>query len=292
MTPTPWNLRGKVVVVTGAASGIGEATARALLKEGAEVVVVARTLISSEQAIARIRSEVPNAVLYAEAADLSSLSEVRALAHRLMGRHPRIEGLMNIAGVMPLSYEKSSDGIELNRAVNFYAPVLLCRLLLPRLRASAPARVVNVSSSLHREGKIVFDDPKGEGPYERYAAYSTSKLSLLLYTRALAKELSGTGVMVNAAHPGWIRTKLAVEAMRKSFFLARWYAVLFKMRPPEEAAMRLARMMSDPLYTEVSGAYFGASGKGPGLPSETAQDDVLAARLLKETDSFLAPYLA
>ncbi len=197
---------GKICVVTGATSGIGRETALALARLGAEVALCAR----DEGRGAAVREEVarvaagPAPRLFV--ADLASLAQVRRLAAELAAALPRINVLVNNAGAIHMKRKHTVDGHETTFAVNHLAPFLLTSLLLPTLRASAPSRVVTVSSDAHRSGRIDFDDLMGAKDYAGMRAYAQSKLANVLFAYELARRLEGTGVTSNALHPGVVAT--------------------------------------------------------------------------------------
>src|SRR5215218_2317086 len=191
-----------LVVLTGATSGIGEHAALQLAERGATVVPVGRDPGRLEKVAAALRERGSEAEPLR--ADFASQAEVRRLAAELLGRHDRIDVLVNNAGVVTSSRSLSPDGRELTMAVNHFAPFLLTNLLLDRLKASAPARVVTTASDAHRGGVVDVNDLNGERRWSAWSAYGTSKLANILFTRALARRLEGSGVVANCLHPGVI----------------------------------------------------------------------------------------
>ena len=282
---TDWNIRGKTVFITGATDGIGKAAALALARRGAHIVFTARTKEKAEVLKADIMAS-GGKVEYL-LCDLASFASIKNCVTEFLMSHNALHVLINNAGVMPVERKASSDEIELNMAVNYFAPVLLTELLLPLLIYSKPARIVEVTSSLHNRGTINLGDLKGVGLYNRYAAYSTSKLALMLYTLDLAKSLPA-GVVANAVHPGWIRTKLARGALGKSSFLTKLLLPL-KMRTPAYGARSIVHLAADPGAGGLNGTY--VIKKEPTEPSVRARDEVLGRQLVKETKKILAPYL-
>ena len=195
---------GEVCVVTGATSGIGKATAVALAGLGAQVVLVGRdrgrgAATAAELAAAGITPP------RLEIADLASIGQVRALADRL-GALERIDVLINNAGLMASQRRVTTDGFDEVFAVNHLAPFLLTNLLLGKLTAAAPARVITVTSDAHTAGRLDLDDPQLERGWESWRAYANSKLANILFTRELARRLEGTGVTSNCAHPGMVNS--------------------------------------------------------------------------------------
>jgi retinol dehydrogenase-12 len=255
-------------VITGASSGIGRAAAIELAKRGATVVPVGRDAKRTEQ-VARTVGGAPLV------ADFSSLDAVRALAQELRARHERIDVLVNNAGLVAGRRKLTADGLELTMAVNHFAPFLLTNLLLDRLQASAPARVVTTASDAHRGGLLDVTDLNGERRWSAWSAYGTSKLANIMFTRALARRLAGTGVVANCLHPGVIRTGLARGAPLPIRVGWRTASVFFAS--PRRGASTIVYLASAPEATEVSGGYFVDSR--PATPSVQAQDDDLGEQL-------------
>jgi retinol dehydrogenase 12 len=208
-------------------------------------------------------------------ADFSSLEGVRALARELLARHERIDVLVNNAGLVAGRRRLTGDGLELTMAVNHFAPFLLTNLLLERLTASAPARVVTTASDAHRGGLLDIDDLNGERRWSAWSAYGTSKLANILFTRTLAQRLTSTGVVANCLHPGVIRTGLARGASLPLRVGWRTASVFFGS--PRKGASTLVYLASAPEAAEVSGGYFVDSRAA--APSPQAQDDELAVQL-------------
>jgi NAD(P)-dependent dehydrogenase (short-subunit alcohol dehydrogenase family) len=209
-----------VCVVTGASRGIGQAVAAELRRRGATVVTLGRDTSSTM------------------VCDLSSFSSIRDAAARISARYPRIQLLINNAGVQHLHRTLSADGIEATLAVNHLAPFLLTHLLLPALRAGVPARVVTVSSSLARWGRIAFDDLQDERHYNGTRAYLRSKLANIMFTVSLAERLEGSGVSAVCVYPGLVVTDLLRE---RWWWRARWLRSLWRMLflSPDAAALRV-----------------------------------------------------
>jgi retinol dehydrogenase 14 len=260
--------RGRVVVVTGASSGIGAAGAVELARLGAMVVPVGR----DERRLAKVARQVGSEGLQA---DFASLAEVRRLADELLARCERIDVLVNNAGVMPGRRQVTEDGHELTFAVNHLAPFLLTNLLLDRLRESAPARVVTTSSVAHMGGLIDLDDLQLEKGWRGMRAYSNSKLANVLFTRELARRLEGSGVVANCFHPGVIRTRLTRRANPLLMLGARLAAPL--LGSPKTGAETLVYLATAPEAAGESGGYF--ENSAPGRPSAQSQDAQLAAAL-------------
>src|SRR5687768_2908269 len=192
----------KVCLITGATSGIGKATAMGLANMGASVVMVGRDRGRGKAALAEIKEKSGNASVDLMLADLSSQQEIRRLADEFEEAYPRLDVLINNAGLFRSERITTADGLEMTFAVNHLAYFLLTNLLLDVLKANAPSRIVNVSSGDHSNGTIDFDDLQGYKGYKGPKAYSQSKLANLLFTYELAKRLEGTGITANCLHPG------------------------------------------------------------------------------------------
>jgi NAD(P)-dependent dehydrogenase (short-subunit alcohol dehydrogenase family) len=202
-------MRGKICIVTGANSGIGKATALGLAEMGATVVMLCRDRGRGEAAQAEIRGEAGGDAVELMLADLSFQASVRDFVERFGRAYDRLHVLVNNAGVVAPRRTVTADGLELTFAVNYLAPFLLSNLLVGALKAGAPSRVVNVASSLHRRGKISFDDLQLEKDYNFARAGYQSKLALILFTYELARRLEGAAVTANCLHPGAVRTHIA-----------------------------------------------------------------------------------
>ncbi|MCL7958614.1 MAG: SDR family oxidoreductase [marine benthic group bacterium] len=264
-------LRDRTVLVTGASAGIGRATATALARMGANVLMASRSRERGEAAVRAIADEVSGARLHLLLADLSTIEGVRSLADQTLAASDRLDVLVNNAGLYTRQRESSSDGFEMQFAVNHLAPFLLTALLSERLEASAPARIVMVSSEAHRRGRIDFDDIHGERRYSGLGAYTQSKLANLLFTRERARRLSGTGVTANAAHPGVVATRLLFEGFGPLRLLGPF------LKTPEQGARTIVHVASAPALERLTGLYFidGESAR----PSARARDDDTARRL-------------
>jgi NAD(P)-dependent dehydrogenase (short-subunit alcohol dehydrogenase family) len=204
-------MAGKTVLITGGTGGIGKATAVGLARVGARVGITGRDLTRTEAAAADIRTTTGNPAADAFAADLSSRAEVRRLASDVLDAYPRLDVLVNNVGGFWAHRHITADGLEHTFALNHLAPFLLTDLLLDRLVASAPARVVTVSSGAQAIGRIDFDDLQGERKYVGQRAYNQSKLANVMFTYELARRLQGTGVTATVLHPGVVRTAFGAE---------------------------------------------------------------------------------
>lgn len=275
MTAAKRELSNHVVLITGATSGIGFATARALAKAGARVVLVSRDPQRGESARAAISREAGSSRLEVMEADLASLGSIRALVERFQATHGSLDVLINDAGVFEPHRRLSADGIEMTLAVNLVAPFLLTTLLLERLRQSAPSRIVNVCSAMQASASLDLDDLQFERRrYRMTQAYSQSKLALLMVTKELARRLQGTDVTVNAVHPGWVATNLGNLGgpVGMSWRLMRPFMI-----SPEEGAKTSVYLALSPEVAGVTGGYFAKQSNAPSNP--IADDPRLAKEL-------------
>jgi retinol dehydrogenase 12 len=265
---------GQVCVVTGASSGIGKAAAIGLARLGATVVLVCRDKSRGEAAMAAVRAAATSAEPSLELADLSSLDQVRDIAGRLSAL-PRIDVLVNNAGLVIADRELTVDGIEHTFALNHLAPFLLTNLLLPRLEGSAPARVVTVASTAHRGAMLNLDDVQLERRYLPMLAYSNSKLANILFTRELARRLDASKVTANCLHPGTVRTHFGDTGatwLRLGLAVARPF-----LRSPESGASTVIYLASSTDVTGQTGCYY--VSRKLRQPSSAARNDQTAREL-------------
>jgi retinol dehydrogenase 12 len=247
-------LDGRTCLITGATSGIGLETARGLAALGAQVVMVGRDRARGEQARKAVVEKSGNDRVDLLLADLSSLAGIRGLAQDFLAAYPALHVLVNNAGTVELSRTTTSDGFEKTFAVNHLAYFLLTNLLLPRLRASAPARIVNVASEAHRFGRLDLADLQSEESYRAMRVYGTSKLLNILFTVALAEKLAGSGVTANSLHPGAVSTRLGKNNGAFARILIGLLRPFF-LTPEQGAANSIFVAASDQL-DGVSGKYF------------------------------------
>jgi NAD(P)-dependent dehydrogenase (short-subunit alcohol dehydrogenase family) len=252
------------VLITGATDGLGRRVARDMAASGATVLLHGRNEERVEITVREIREETNNDKLRCYRADLSSLGEVRRLAEEVRSNHAHLDVLVNNAGVFARERAVSRDGHELTFAVNFLAPFLLTYLLVPLLRGSAPARVVNVAST--GQSPVNFDDPMLERGYDGMRAYAQSKLALVMFTFDLAGQLEGTGVTANCLHPATLMgTKMVFEAFGSS------------SSDVQEGADATVYLAADPDLREVTGRYF--EGQREVRAEEQAHDPKARRRL-------------
>src|SRR5215472_2725582 len=249
------NMQGKICMVTGANSGIGKETALGLAQMGATVVMVCRDRARGEAAQSEIKTKSGNNGVDLLLADLSSQQSIRQLVENFRQRYTQLHVLINNAGVYMLRRRTTVDGLEMTFAVNYLAPFLLTNLLLDVIKASARARIVNVSSGAHEAGYIKMDDLQAEKRYRSMRAYGQSKLALVLFTHELARRLEGTGVTVNCLHPGFVATNIGQGGLG---FIGRTVAkfiVAFLGVSPEEGAKTSIYLASSPDVEGVTGKY-------------------------------------
>ena len=247
-------MTGKTVLITGGTGGIGKAAAVGLASMGARVGITGRDRARAERAAKDIGAESGNpADVFV--ADLSSQTEVRRMAGEVLAAYPRLDVLVNNVGGFWSHRHTTADGLEHTFALNHLAPFLLTSLLLDRLTASAPARVVTVSSGAQSMGKIDFDDLMGEQDYSGQRAYNQSKLANVMFTYELGRRLEATGVTATALHPGMTNTAFSAEDPSRSMapfvFAARPF-----MKSPKRGAKTAVYLASSPEVEGVTGQYF------------------------------------
>jgi len=279
MSEQPTPMTGRTVLITGGTGGIGKATAIGLAALGARVGIVGRNQARADSAAADIRSQAtPSDPVQIDVfvADLSVQSGVRSLAGEVLDRYPRLHVLINNVGGYWATRHLTADGLERTFAVNHLAPFLLTNLLLDRLTAGAPARVVTVSSNAQATGRMNFDDLQGEHKYSGARAYNQSKLANVLFTYELARRLAGSGVTANALHPGVVRTGFGAEDPTKAMKLLLPLALPF-LKTPAQGAVTSIHLASAPELQAVSGQYF--AGSRPKRSADRSYDEATAARL-------------
>ena len=247
--------QGRLAVVTGANTGLGFETARVLAARGASVVLAVRDVEKGKRAAARIAGAAPGADVMVQPLDLTSLDSIRAAADELRARHPRIDVLINNAGVMFTPRQTTGDGFELQFGTNHLGPFALTGLLLEQMLPVPGSRVVTVSSLAHRQGRINFADLQGERSYRPVAAYSQSKLANLMFTYELQRRLSGAGTTIAvAAHPGLASTELA----RYTPAIAAFFYERVISQNAAMGALPVLRAAADPAV--LGGQYYGPRG--------------------------------
>jgi NAD(P)-dependent dehydrogenase (short-subunit alcohol dehydrogenase family) len=279
-------MAGKYVLVTGGTGGIGKATAAGLAALGARVGITGRDLARAAAAAADIRAATGSHAVDSFAADMSSQAEVRRLAAQVLDTYPRLDVLVNNVGGFWAHRHITADGLEHTFALNHLAPFLLTSLLLDRLTASAPARIVTVSSGAHAQGRLDFTDLQGERTYSGQRAYSQSKLANIMFTYQLARRLEGTGVTATAAHPGVAATSFGTEDQAAHLGIMIRMARPF-MKTPAQCALTLIYLASSPEAAGITGQYF--ANRKPKASSKASYDTAAAARLWQISLDLVAP---
>uniref|UniRef100_A0A182REG7 NADP-retinol dehydrogenase n=1 Tax=Anopheles funestus TaxID=62324 RepID=A0A182REG7_ANOFN len=268
---------GKVVIITGANTGIGKETAHYLARRGAHVYMACRDMQKCEQAREEIVLDTRNPLVYCRECDLASMQSIRQFVKQFKAEQQRLDILINNAGVMRCPRTLTKEGIELQLGVNHMGHFLLTNLLLDTLKLSAPSRIVVVSSLAHTRGQIALDDLNSTKSYDEAKAYEQSKLANVLFMRELAHRLEGTGVTVNALHPGIVDTEL----MRHMGIFNSWFSGLFVrpfvwpfLKSPLYGAQTTLFAALDPDLEKVSGQYFSDCASKD--VAEQAKDDRVA----------------
>ncbi len=268
-------MQGKVVVITGATSGIGQVAARRLADMGARLVLVARDKQRGEAALAQLPRGDPRILHSIHYGDLSRISEMKRLAAEIGTAERRIDVLINNAGALFGSRQATEDGLELTFAINHMAYFVLTNGLQERLFASAPARIVNTASGAHRGRELDFNDLQSRNGYSGVKVYGRSKLCNILFTRELARRWKGGGVTANCLHPGFVATRFGDGSggfLGHAVHIAKTFAI-----SPERGADTIVYLASSPDVAAVSGEYFYKCR--PATPTVQALDDSAAGRL-------------
>jgi len=271
-------MQGKICMITGANSGIGKATALGLAQMGATVVLVSRDRARGEEAQNEIKAKSGNDAIDLLLADLSSQQSIRQLVEDFKQRYTRLHVLINNAGVFALTWRETVDGLEMSFAVNVLAPFLLTNLLLDVIKASAPARIVNVSSNQQEANHLKLDDLQLEKSYRPMRAYAQSKLAVVLFTYELARRLEGTGVTANCLHPGFVATNIAQRDLVLPARLAT--KLIFRFGTSPEKGAKTSLYLATSLDVEgVTGKYFEKSVPRKSTP--LSYDESLQQQLWK-----------
>jgi NAD(P)-dependent dehydrogenase (short-subunit alcohol dehydrogenase family) len=275
-------MEGKVVVITGGTSGIGQIAAEELAGMGARIVLVARDKVRAEATLARLRERAPGAAHSAHYGHLSRLAEMNRVAAEIAAAEPRIDVLINNAGALFGSRRVTEDGLEFTFALNHMSYFVMTHGLRERLAASAPARVVNTSSDAHKRKNIDFDDLQSARDYGGFKAYGRSKLCNILFTRELARRLNGTRATANCLHPGFVDTRFGDESGGLFSHLIRIGKKTVAISP-EKGAKTIVYLASSAEVAEITGKYFYKCRVA--TPTAQAQDDAAARRLWQETET-------
>jgi NAD(P)-dependent dehydrogenase (short-subunit alcohol dehydrogenase family) len=271
---------GKICLVTGANSGVGKETALGLARLGAHVVMVCRDRARGDVAQEEIRATSGSGAVDLLQADLASQQEIRDLAAAVQQRYARLDVLINNAGALFSTRRETADGSEMTLTVNYLAPFLLTNLLLDQLKASAPARIVNVASATHLSGRLR-GDLQSRRRYGPMQAYSQAKYAVVLWTYALARRLAGTGVTANCLHPGVVASNFTPAALPAPLrptarLLMRRFAI-----SPEQGAQTSIYLAASPAMAGVTGEYFVDCRPAESAPS--THDPSLQDRLWQAT---------
>jgi len=275
-TDNPSPMAGKVCLVTGATAGIGKITATALADQGAQLIIHGRNKAKAEETVQEIKTFTGNQQVSYLLADFSDLDQVRDLAKDYQDRHEHLHLLVNNAGGFFNKRIPTTYGVELTFLVNHLAPFLLTNLLLNTLKESAPSRILNVSSEAHRQDQMDFENLDFKKGYIGIKAYARSKLANILFTYDMARRLEGTGVTINALHPGHIAT----DIWKTNFGLIgpalKRIMGLFSLTP-EQGAENSIFLATSPNLDDIHGKYF--IKNEPAQSSPISYDQVIARRL-------------
>jgi NAD(P)-dependent dehydrogenase (short-subunit alcohol dehydrogenase family) len=266
-------MAGKVIVITGATSGIGEVAADRLAAKGARILFVARDHARGEATLKHLRAIAHGAEHRVFYADLSRLSEMKRVAAEIADSEPRIDVLVNNAGALFNSRKLTEDGLETTFALNHMAYFVVTNLLRGRLAPGA--RIVSTASDAHKGARLDFSDLQSARHYSGYAAYGRSKLCNILFTRELARRLAGTGITANCLHPGFVATRFGDQSggvMSLGIRAAKTFAIT-----PEQGAETIVYLACSPDVAEASGGYYVKCK--PATPTPEARNDTDAKRL-------------
>jgi NAD(P)-dependent dehydrogenase (short-subunit alcohol dehydrogenase family) len=269
------SLTGRVVVITGATSGIGLVAAESLARMGARIVFVARDRTRGEAVLDRLRAAAPQAAHAAHYADLSRIAEMQRVAAEIAAAETRVDVLINNAGALFNSRQLTADGLEMTFATNHMSYFLLTMGLAERLKATPGARVVNTASDAHEGKRLDFDDLQSAKHFRGFTVYGRSKLCNILFTRELARRWRDTGVTVNCLHPGFVSTRFGDQSgglFQRVVSVAKLFAI-----SPEKGAETIIYLASSDAVSNITGEYFYKCRAI--APSKAAQDDEAARRL-------------
>jgi NAD(P)-dependent dehydrogenase (short-subunit alcohol dehydrogenase family) len=282
-------MKGKTVVITGGNTGIGKEAAVGLAEQGARVIITSRDPARGEAAVAEIRERTgADGEVEVMTLDLASLASIREFAAALGRRQDHLDVLLNNAGAVLLQRQVTADGFERTFGVNHLGHFVLTDLLLDQLRASAPARVVNVSSRAHKSAKtgLDFEDLQAERKYQPFLVYGRSKLANIYFTRELARRLEGTGITTNSLHPGFVRSDFGRDGdLGKGLGVGITIAQRLFAIGPKRGARTSIYLASSPDVDDVSGKYFVRCK--PAAISKAAADDAAARRLWSASEELV-----
>ncbi len=278
----------RIALITGGNSGIGKWTAIGLLRAGYRVMITSRNPERGEQAMAEIRERAGEGEVDCLTLDLASFASIRACAEEVLSRHDRLDLLVNNAGLLLTDRRTTEEGFEMTFGVNHLGHFLLTSLLLPRLRASAPARIVNLASDAHKAARkgLDFDDLQHQARYSGMPVYCESKLANIYFTRELSRRLEGEGVTVNAVHPGVVASGFARDGDAKG--VMSWLVSVARpfMISEQKGAATSLYVATSPELEGKSGGYYAKCR--PASLSRAAKDDAAAARLWTVSEALIA----
>jgi NAD(P)-dependent dehydrogenase (short-subunit alcohol dehydrogenase family) len=279
-------MKDKVIVATGVTSGIGASAVETLARQGARIVFIARDEKRAKATLDRLRAAAPGREHRAYFADLSSIAETKKVGAEIAAAEPRVDVLVNNAGALIPERRISVEGLEMTFALNHMSYFTLTKVLLETLKASGPARIVSTASRAHFRAQFDIDDLQSRKGYSPMRVYGASKLCNILFTRELARRLSGTGVTANCFHPGVVATGFGADAGGLIGFALKLARPL--LLTPEKGADTLVWLATSPEAAGISGEYF-ALHKPAGRTAE-ASDDALAAKLWTASEAFYAEH--
>jgi NAD(P)-dependent dehydrogenase (short-subunit alcohol dehydrogenase family) len=282
-------MNNRIVLITGANSGIGKYTAKALAEMGATVVLMCRNLEKGQATIRELQQTAtgPTDLIQGDLADFSS---VKAAVHQFKTKYHRLDVLIHNAGIYSSNYSTTKDGFELQFGVNYLSTFLLTELLLDVLKASESARIIHVSSAAHRSGRIDFGSFKRlyTKKYSGMKAYTQSKICMLLYNKELSRRLVGTNITTNALHPGVVATSFG-EKTGNSLFKSLWNFGKIFFIPSQKGAETSIYLASSPKVETVTGKYF--IKKREKKPSNLVENEELRKILWMVSEQYIEPYL-
>ncbi len=288
------NQKGRTIIVTGANSGLGYETTLALVKKGAKVIMACRSILKANISKEKIQQQVPNANLQVMEIDLSSLQSVRKFAKDFQNKYTALDVLINNAGVMAPPYTKTEDGFELQLGANYLGHFLLTGLLLDTIVKTPQSRVVTLSSLVHKDGIINFDDLQSEKKYDAMKAYSQSKLACLIFSFELQRRLEKAGnhqTISTASHPGIADTELSRNMPKIIYYFAKYtLAPFFTHAPSEGAKPTILAAIGE----AKGGEYFGPTGfremkgkAGKATSTDLSKDENLAKKLWEVSEKLV-----
>ena len=280
-------MSGRTVLITGGNTGIGRTAARQLGELGAHVVITARNRAKGESALSWLREAVPAATFDLVDLDLSDTAAIERAAEEILQRWPKLNVLVNNAGLIVDDRTTTAQGFETTFGVNHLGHFLLTARLRDRLVASAPARIVNVSSEAHRMAwrGLPWDDLMHERNYNAWAAYGASKLANISFTVGLGHRLAGFGVTANALHPGIVRTEFGQDRDLNGVMSLLMKPARLVFATPERGARTTTYLASSPVGESATGGYYASCR--PRIPSAHARDEAAAERLWKVSEELL-----